>query len=85
ESHTMSGPTKSIVNTAGFDPRFPNVNQTKSCWQNYVDYNKCIDVKGEDYAPCKKFLKAVQSLCPDEWVNNWNDSKDNGVNPSIHD
>merc|ERR1711879_211927 len=32
--------------TAGTDARFPNVNQTKHCWQNYVDYHKCIIAKG---------------------------------------
>jgi cytochrome c oxidase subunit 6b len=38
----------------GFDARFPNVNQTKHCWQNYVDYHKCINAKGEDFKPCKQ-------------------------------
>jgi hypothetical protein len=38
----------------GFDARFPNVNQTKHCWQNYVDYHKCIIAKGEDFAPCRQ-------------------------------
>jgi hypothetical protein len=38
----------------GVDARFPNVNQTKHCWQNYVDYHKCIIAKGEDFAPCRQ-------------------------------
>jgi hypothetical protein len=38
----------------GFDPRFPNTNQTKHCWQNYVDYHKCITAKGEEFAPCRQ-------------------------------
>jgi cytochrome c oxidase subunit 6b len=38
----------------GFDARFPNQNQTKHCWQNYVDYHKCITAKGEDFAPCRQ-------------------------------
>jgi hypothetical protein len=38
----------------GFDARFPNQNQTKHCWQNYVDYHKCIIAKGEDFAPCRQ-------------------------------
>lgn len=29
--------------TAGYDARFPQQNQTKHCWQNYVDYHKCIN------------------------------------------
>lgn len=38
----------------GFDARFPNQNQTKHCWQNYVDYHKCITAKGEDFKPCRQ-------------------------------
>ncbi len=38
----------------GVDARFPNMNQTKHCWQNYVDYHKCINAKGEDFAPCRQ-------------------------------
>ncbi|KAL8710329.1 MAG: hypothetical protein Q9220_005099 [cf. Caloplaca sp. 1 TL-2023] len=37
-----------------FDARFPNQNQTKHCWQNYVDYHKCILAKGEDFKPCRQ-------------------------------
>lgn len=46
----------SITNTTsiGPDARFPNVNQTKHCWQNYVDYHKCVIAKGEDFAPCRQ-------------------------------
>ena len=43
----------------GFDARFPNQNQTKHCWQNYVDYHKCILAKGEDFAPCRQVRGAV--------------------------
>lgn len=39
-----------------------------SCWQNYVDYFKCINARGEDFAPCKQFYRAYHSLCPNEWV-----------------
>lgn len=30
--------------------------RTKHCWQNYVDYHKCIIAKGEDFAPCRQVL-----------------------------
>lgn len=33
------------VKTVQFDARFPNVNQTRNCWQNYVDFHKCLKVK----------------------------------------
>ena len=44
----------------GFDARFPNQNQTKHCWQNYVDYHKCILAKGEDFAPCRQVRKNMK-------------------------
>ncbi|KAG9315096.1 cytochrome c oxidase subunit VIb, partial [Chiua virens] len=56
--------SKYVLQTAGFDARFPNTNQTKHCFQNYTDYFKCITAKGEDYAPCKQFKRAYHSLCP---------------------
>jgi hypothetical protein len=46
--------TDKLRRTVGFDARFPNQNQTKHCWQNYVDYHKCIIAKGEDFAPCRQ-------------------------------
>lgn len=33
-------------------------------FQNYTDYFKCITAKGEDFAPCKQFKRAYNSLCP---------------------
>ena len=56
------------IETAKFDARFPNQNQTKNCWQNFVDYQKCIKRKGEDYEPCQFFKKTYRSLCPIAWV-----------------
>ncbi|GAK64441.1 uncharacterized protein PAN0_005d2655 [Moesziomyces antarcticus] len=55
------------LQTASFDARFPNQNQTKHCWQNYVDYYRCVNAKGEDFVPCKQFFRAYNSLCPNEW------------------
>lgn len=28
--------------------------RTKHCWQNYVDYHKCVTAKGEDFRPCRQ-------------------------------
>lgn len=51
--------------TPRFDARFPNVNQTKNCWQNYVDYHACVNAGGES---CEYYKKVFTSLCPTEWV-----------------
>lgn len=37
-----------------------------SSYQNYTDYFKCIAAKGDDFAPCKQFKRAYNSLCPSE-------------------
>ena len=29
---------------------------------------RCIQARGEDFAPCKQFWRAYHSLCPGEWV-----------------
>ncbi|XP_059347436.1 uncharacterized protein LOC132085995 isoform X1 [Ammospiza nelsoni] len=37
--------------TAPFDSRFPNQNQTRNCWQNYLDFQRCqraVDACGAD-------------------------------------
>lgn len=36
-------------------------------FQNYTDYFKCVTAKGEDFAPCKQFKRAYNSLCPSEY------------------
>lgn len=56
------------LETAPFDARFPNTNQTRNCWQNYIDYHKCVKAKGEDYEPCTYYKRVFTSLCPHEWV-----------------
>ncbi|PON25959.1 cytochrome c oxidase subunit 6b [Trichoderma gamsii] len=66
---------------AGTDARFPNVNQTKHCWQNYVDYHKCIIAKGEDFAPCRQFWLAYRSLCPSGWYQRWDEQREAGNFP----
>ena len=52
----------SLTLDLGTDARFPNVNQTKHCWQNYVDYHKCIIAKGEDFAPCRQVRKLANNM-----------------------
>ncbi|RMX98107.1 hypothetical protein D0868_10272 [Hortaea werneckii] len=68
--------------SSGFDARFPNQNQTKHCWQNYVDYHKCILAKGEDFKPCRQFFLAYRSLCPSSWCERWDDQRENGTFPA---
>ncbi|XP_076326436.1 cytochrome c oxidase subunit 6B isoform X1 [Tachypleus tridentatus] len=69
------------LSTAPFDARFPNQNQTRNCWQNFVDFYRCRKVKGDDYEPCNYFKKVYQSLCPNSWVEKWQEQIEEGRFP----
>ncbi|XP_045108461.1 cytochrome c oxidase subunit 6B2-like isoform X1 [Portunus trituberculatus] len=88
----------SQMETAPFDPRFPNQNQTKFpaagvvcgncelcgryCYQSYVDFHRCQKLKGEEYEPCQYFKKVFRSVCPNAWVEKWDEQLENGSFPS---
>ncbi|KAJ3041082.1 Cytochrome c oxidase subunit 6B [Rhizophlyctis rosea] len=72
-----------VLKTVGFDARFPNMNQTKNCWQNYVDYFKCVKARGEDYEPCKHFQFAYTELCPHQWTEKWDEQREAEVFPGL--
>ncbi|CAG2171257.1 unnamed protein product [Oppiella nova] len=65
------------LKTAPYDPRFPNQNQTRNCYQNYLDYHRCQKVKGDKYEPCQWFKWAYTELCPKAWTEKWDDQRDN--------
>ncbi|XP_076460505.1 cytochrome c oxidase subunit 6B1-like [Babylonia areolata] len=69
------------MKTAPFDARFPNQNQTRNCWQNYVDYHRCKKIKGDDYEPCEYFKRVFSSLCPNAWIEKWDEQVENGTFP----
>ncbi|KTW30594.1 hypothetical protein T552_00311 [Pneumocystis carinii B80] len=71
------------LKTAGFDGNFPNMNQTKRCYQNYINYYKCINIHGEDHVACKDFWSTYQSLCPNEWKQQWDTQREAGNFPGI--
>ena len=80
------------MQTIPFDPRFPNQNQTRNCWQNYVDFHRCQKIKvgrsewideciyaslqGEEYEPCKFFEKNFRTVCPAAWIEKWDEQRD---------
>lgn len=81
-SDESSEPTENPRATKEFDARFPNTNQSKHCWQNYVDYYRCIQAKGENYTPCTQFKKIYTSFCPVDWVKDWDEQRENGTLPT---
>ncbi|NWU48816.1 CX6B1 oxidase, partial [Rynchops niger] len=70
--------------TAPFDSRFPNQNQTKNCWQNYLDFHRCekaMAAKGADASPCQWYYRVYKSLCPTSWVTTWDEYREEGTFP----
>ncbi|XP_068934780.1 cytochrome c oxidase subunit 6B1 [Petaurus breviceps papuanus] len=64
--------------TAPFDSRFPNQNQTRNCWQNYLDFHRCekaMNEKGGDVSVCQWYKRVYKSLCPLSWVSTWDDRR----------
>ena len=68
-----------VVKTTPFDPRFPQQNQAKHCYTRYNEYHKCAAEKGEE--ECASMARLYRSICPGEWVEKWNEERDNGTWP----
>ncbi|XP_036893998.1 cytochrome c oxidase subunit 6B2 isoform X1 [Sturnira hondurensis] len=64
-------PSKGPWPTPPFDPRFPNQNQTRNCYQNFLDYHRCMkkmNRRGKSAQPCEYFFHVFHSLCPISWA-----------------
>ncbi|CAJ1971736.1 unnamed protein product [Sphenostylis stenocarpa] len=69
------------LETAPADFRFPTTNQTRHCFTRYIEYHRCVAAKGEGASECDKFAKYYRSLCPGEWIDRWNEQRENGTFP----
>ena len=81
-SECLSNYFRTRVNWAPkFDPRFPNINQAKNCYVNFVDYQRCMKLKGSDYKDCEYFNQAAKSLCPNQWLEKYADQLESNSFP----
>uniref|UniRef100_A0A3Q7H6R5 Cytochrome c oxidase subunit n=1 Tax=Solanum lycopersicum TaxID=4081 RepID=A0A3Q7H6R5_SOLLC len=69
------------LKTAPADFRFPTTNQTRHCFTRYVEFHRCVAAKGDEAADCARFAKYYRALCPGEWVDKWNEQRENGTFP----
>ncbi|KDD75225.1 hypothetical protein H632_c798p1 [Helicosporidium sp. ATCC 50920] len=44
----------------------------------YNEAHKCYKENSESDPKCKDLAKVYRSLCPQEWVDNWNEARENG-------
>ncbi|KAL7676547.1 hypothetical protein ACOME3_002799 [Neoechinorhynchus agilis] len=66
-----------------FDPRFPNPDQTRCCYENYLDYHRCQAKLGA-VRKCDYFKRAYTAICPPQWIETFDDRFERGVLPGFH-
>ncbi|KAK9861086.1 hypothetical protein WJX84_003553 [Apatococcus fuscideae] len=74
-------PPEVKVESTPFDVRFPGTNQARHCYTRYNEFHKCQKTVGEEDERCNVFQKAYRSICPGEWVERWNEQRENGTWP----
>mmetsp|Transcript_8486 Transcript_8486/g.12485 ORF Transcript_8486/g.12485 Transcript_8486/m.12485 type:complete len:81 (+) Transcript_8486:76-318(+) len=68
------------LKTAPPDPRFPTANQTRHCYARYIEFHRCVKAREDDEAPeCQKFKNWYTSLCPVDWVEKWDEQREEGT------
>ncbi|WPT16511.1 Cytochrome c oxidase subunit 6b-3 [Picochlorum sp. SENEW3] len=67
------------VDTARIDPRFPATNQARHCFVKYNEAHKCWADRGEDDDVCKRLARDYRAICPAEWLEKWNEARENGT------
>uniref|UniRef100_A0A3Q4MKG1 Cytochrome c oxidase subunit 6B1 n=1 Tax=Neolamprologus brichardi TaxID=32507 RepID=A0A3Q4MKG1_NEOBR len=67
-----------------FVNRFPNTNQIRNCFQNYLDFHRCnkaLSAKGQEVSSYEWYQKVYKSLCPISWLSKWDEQIENGSFP----
>lgn len=67
-----------VLQTAPLDHRFTTPNAARYCYTVYNEYHRCLQQTGDNAEECQKYYKTFRSLCPDEWLEKWNELRENG-------
>ncbi|CAJ1928843.1 unnamed protein product [Sphenostylis stenocarpa] len=54
----------------------------KTCYIKYVEYQRCIQQKGENAPECQKLGTYFRSFCPTEWITEWDKEREEGRFPA---
>ncbi|CAL1675361.1 unnamed protein product [Lasius platythorax] len=63
------------------DPRFQQQNQTQRCFVMYTDFYRCERILGEGSEACTWFKDVFTSICPNAWVQHWDELRVTGRLP----
>ncbi|XP_022900597.1 uncharacterized protein [Onthophagus taurus] len=75
------GSEETYPGTVPLDPRFPNTNCTRYCFVMFSDYHRCIRLYNEGHEDCSYFKKAYETLCPNFWVEKFEQQVEEGTFP----
>jgi cytochrome c oxidase subunit 6b len=67
------------VRTTPRDQRFPSQNQALHCWNRYNEWLLCMKQTSGDDDKCQAFRQWSVSICPDDWLANWDEARDEGT------
>ncbi|XP_055912040.1 uncharacterized protein LOC129946044 [Eupeodes corollae] len=72
-------PVEIKLETVQKDPRYKSQNQTRYCYESYVDYYRCQKEHADDKDQCNSFKKAFTVMCPNDWISKWDDQRAAGT------
>lgn len=55
--------------------------QARHCYTRYNEFYRCQAERGEDAPECSVFQRAYRSICPSEWLERWNEQREEGTWP----
>jgi cytochrome c oxidase subunit 6b len=58
---------------------FPATNQSHFCWQKYNEFVLCVKKNSGDDSACVAQKQAYASICPEDWVESWNEQRSAGT------
>lgn len=64
------------TSTTPRDERFPATNQALHCWNRYNEWLVCVQNGDEDN--CKPLRQYSESICPSEWVEAFDEQREEG-------
>lgn len=76
---SIEGAVVPEITTAPYDPRFPTTNQNRHCFIRYNEFYKCKFERGDGDQRCQFYKRAYESLCPPDWVEEWEELRANGL------
>jgi len=53
------------------------MNQAPHCWQRFNEYVLCVKKTGDE-APCLSMRQSAVSICPEDWIEKWDEEREEG-------